>query len=196
MQVILTSTGVLGHAKDVTSSCQHVSKGMIHMGGYWLRLQITLDQHGMVLCLEKPPLPLRIPCLPGLLPAGSALFTRRWLASVSGHTKRDAEYYKTWLALMGLALYYAPRFVMHGAWFQHSHVAMASETDLYYLIQKNHNKKNQAKMLHLDLHFSFYIWIYQRFRHVCWTSDIFIYFLKNRKLKSEIELYSLPKLGL
>jgi hypothetical protein len=98
--------------------------------------------------------------------------------------------------LMGLALYYAPRFVMHGAWFQHSHVAMASETDLYYLIQKNHNKKNQAKMLHLDLHFSFYIWIYQRFRHVCWTSDIFIYFLKNRKLKSEIELYSLPKLGL
>ncbi|KAJ6912871.1 hypothetical protein NC651_015359 [Populus alba x Populus x berolinensis] len=74
MQVILTSTGVLGHAKDVTSSCQHVYKGMIHMGGYWVRLQISLE---MVLCLEKPPLPLRIPRLPGLLPAGSALFTRR-----------------------------------------------------------------------------------------------------------------------
>ncbi|KAJ6985181.1 hypothetical protein NC653_023225 [Populus alba x Populus x berolinensis] len=44
MQVILTSTGVLGHAKDVTSSCQHVYKGMIHMGGYWLRLQISLDR--------------------------------------------------------------------------------------------------------------------------------------------------------
>ncbi|KAJ6912864.1 hypothetical protein NC651_015352 [Populus alba x Populus x berolinensis] len=43
MQVILTSTGVLGHAKDVTSSCQHVYKGMIHMGGYRVRLQISLE---------------------------------------------------------------------------------------------------------------------------------------------------------
>jgi len=91
---------------------------------------------------------------------------------------------------------------------------MASETDLYYLIQKNHNKKTKLKCCSSTFSFLFIVDRKAHNSSRCvhdfsgnWYlpavssrllnfSDIFIYFLKNRKLKSEIELYSLPKLGL